>query len=104
MRRLAQQIFDILRKRAWLGQPARARGRASLRLQLESLEDRFLPATSVAQVMPATLTGTAFIDHNQNNVLDAGEIVLPGATVSLSGKDLQGNSVTATAFTDVNGG
>src|SRR5262249_15872441 len=102
MRRLAQQILDLLRKRAWLR--ASAKGRAStLRLHLESLEARFLPATSVAQVPPATLTGTAFIDHNRNNILDAGEIVLPGATISLSGQDFQGNSVKATAVTDTNG-
>src|SRR5437899_2262838 len=103
MRRLAQQILDLLRKRAWLRQAARERGRFSLKLHLESLEDRFLPATSVAQVLPAALTGTAFIDHNRNNILDPGEVVLPGATISLSGTDLQGNSVHATAVTDVNG-
>src|SRR6516165_10276260 len=103
MRRLAQQILDLLHRRAWLGQTARARGKGSLKLHLESLEDRFLPATSVSQVMPATLTGTAFIDHNHNNVFDTGEIALPGATITLSGKDLQGNSVKATAVTDGHG-
>jgi cyclophilin family peptidyl-prolyl cis-trans isomerase len=108
MRRLAQQIFSLLRKRTWLERAANRRSSArrdrnSLKLHLEALEDRFLPATSVTQLIPATLTGTAFFDHNRNNLFDAGELVLPGATITLSGTDLQGNSVSATAVTDAKG-
>ena len=100
---LAQQIYKFLRDESWLQRKAKAKGRFSAKLHLEALEDRFLPATSVNQVVPAALTGTAFIDHNQNNVLDANEIVLPGATVTLTGTDYQNKAVKATAVTDANG-
>jgi hypothetical protein len=103
MRRLAQQLFNLLRKRAWLQNTAKGSGRVTRKLQLEALEDRFLPATSVTQLLPAALTGTAFIDHNNNGKIDPGEVVLPGATISLAGKDTTGKAVSVSTVTDANG-
>jgi cyclophilin family peptidyl-prolyl cis-trans isomerase len=103
MRGLAHQIFEYLRQHAWLGQKPKAKKRPYRKLHLEALEDRFLPATSINQAIPATLTGTAFVDSNNNGIFDKNELALPGATVTLKGTDNQGHSVTATAVTNANG-
>jgi hypothetical protein len=48
---------------------------------LETLEDRVVPIA--AQPSAGFIQGTAFVDLNQNGILDIGEPALPGATVSL---------------------
>jgi len=103
MRRLAQQILDLLRKNAWKRPNVKARVRPTSRLLVEALEDRFMPATSVNQVLPAVLTGTAFIDHYSNGILEANDLRLPGATISLHGTDYKGKAVSASVVTDSNG-
>src|SRR5207253_7881561 len=62
-----------------------------------------MPATSVTQLMPASLTGIAFVDPNRNGIHDTGELLLPGATITLSGKTTAGKIVSSTAVTDANG-
>ncbi len=103
MRRLAKQILDLLRLRPWQRQELKRRGRTAFKLELEPLEERVVLATSVAQVLPAALTGTAFLDSNHNNVFDSSDLLLPGATVSLSGTDLNGKAVSASAVTNSQG-
>jgi cyclophilin family peptidyl-prolyl cis-trans isomerase len=103
MRRLAQRILDLLRERSWQRQGHKPRLALSAKLQLEALEDRCLPAVGPSTVLPAALTGTAFVDTNNNGHRDANELVLPGATVSLSGTDFQGKAVSATTGTDAHG-
>ncbi len=103
MRGLAKQLFDMLRQQSWLRRKPKPKGQVFRRMQLEALEDRFLPATSINQIIPAALTGTAFIDHNANGVLNPGELVLPGANITLTGKDSLGKAVSASVVTDVNG-
>src|SRR5262249_30126937 len=63
--------------------------------RLELLENRALPSNS------GFLQGTAFIDANQNNHLDAGEASLRGATIQLLNSN--GTTLLATTTTDVNG-
>ncbi len=57
MRRLAQQLFNLLRKRAWLGNKPKAAGRVTRKLLVEALEDRFMPATSVTQAFAGRAHG-----------------------------------------------
>ena len=47
-----------------------------------------------------TITGTVFNDANNNGVLDAGEQIIPGVTITL---DDQNNNVVATTTTSANG-
>src|SRR5436190_205057 len=103
MRRLAQQFLDLLRKRAWLRTHNKGPGRLPIKLTLESLEDRLVPTTSLNQVLPAAVAGTVWLDSNHNNLVDANEALLPGATVGLSGTDSQGHAVKTSVVTDVNG-
>jgi peptidyl-prolyl cis-trans isomerase A (cyclophilin A) len=93
MRRLGRTIWDLLRDLA----PHRPAPRASARgLQLEALEDRFLPAVG-------TVAGVVFVDAHANGVRAAGELTLPGANVTLAGQSDQGTPVRVSATTDANG-
>jgi uncharacterized repeat protein (TIGR01451 family) len=70
--------------------------RRKMQLTLETLENRVVPTTG------AFLQGTAYVDVNNNHVLDAGDTYLAGATVTL----YQGTGTSiplATAITDANG-
>ena len=51
----------------------------------------------------ASLSGFAFVDYNSNGMIDSGENGYSGMTVTLSGVDDQGHSVSYTADTDENG-
>lgn len=51
----------------------------------------------------ASLSGFAFVDYDGNGVIDSGDNGYAGITVTLSGTDDQGNSVSWTAETDANG-
>ena len=55
------------------------------------------------QVLPASLSGEVYVDANSNDVLDAGESGLSGVTVTLSGTNNLGQTVSATATTASNG-
>jgi cyclophilin family peptidyl-prolyl cis-trans isomerase len=92
MRRLAQKIWNLLRHH----QSSKKR---RPRLFLEPLEDRLTPATAgFTNTAPGVVTGLVYLDTNNNNIFDPGEIVVPGANVTL-----MGNNVDATATTDANG-
>src|SRR5262249_6457064 len=69
------------------------------RLQVEALEDRTLPSATTTGVV----SGVAFVDFNQNGIHDPQEFVIPGVSVTLTGKTSQGTPVGATAVTDANG-
>ena len=100
MLRLAKKIRDLLNARPTNQLGLRTR-RLPLRrrLELEVLEDRFLPAANAS----GTLSGVAFIDTNTNGVRDPGEIALPGTPVFLAGTTVSGSSVNVSTTTDANG-
>jgi hypothetical protein len=52
---------------------------------------------------PVTLAGTVYHDTNGNNAFDSGEPGISGVTVTLTGTNGLGQSVTATATTGANG-
>jgi hypothetical protein len=56
-----------------------------------------------ALVLPVTIAGTVYHDLNDNGVLDTGEPGIAGATVTLTGTNDLGQSVTATTTTAANG-
>jgi hypothetical protein len=51
----------------------------------------------------ASLSGYIYVDFDQNGMHDAGEDGVAGVTVTLTGTDVNGNSVSLTAVTDDNG-
>src|SRR5579884_625170 len=58
------------------------------------------PATYV----PASISGTVYVDVNQNNQFDSGtDTVIPNAPVTLTGTDEFGNPVSLSTTTDANG-
>ena len=52
---------------------------------------------------PVTIGGTVYLDNNGNGAFDTGEQGISGITLTLSGTNGLGQSITATATTDVNG-
>ncbi len=54
-------------------------------------------------LLPATLSGTVYQDTNGNNLFDAGEPGIAGVTLTLTGTNDQGHSITATTTTAANG-
>jgi uncharacterized repeat protein (TIGR01451 family) len=50
-----------------------------------------------------SLTGFVYVDANNNGVFDTGEAPIGGVTITLTGTDNSGNSVTQTATTNSNG-
>lgn len=50
-----------------------------------------------------SLSGSVYLDANQNGVRDSGELGIPGVTVQLTGTDLAGANVNATVVTDADG-
>src|SRR5262245_49724736 len=72
----------------------RRRARTSRPLLLESLESR---------VVPASLSGFAYLDADNDGVKDANESGLPGAVVQLSGTETGGATVNRSILTDDTG-
>src|SRR5262249_29419452 len=68
-----------------------------------------LTAGAVAQnydfpeLQPSTLDGSVYLDVNGNRTRDSGEEGLPGVTVTLTGTDATGASVSQSVVTDANG-
>ncbi len=58
--------------------------------------------SAVVQIRPSTLAGTVYADGNNNNTFDGGE-GLVGVTLTLSGIDVYGNAINATALTNASG-
>ncbi len=54
-------------------------------------------------LQPVTLSGTVYLDANANGVLDSGEPGIAGVTLTLSGTNGLGQSITATTTTAANG-
>jgi peptidyl-prolyl cis-trans isomerase A (cyclophilin A) len=69
------------------------------RLELEALEDRSLLSANVAPLV----SGQAFVDAAHTGTFQAGDAVLPGVTVTLSGTTYLDTSINATTTTDANG-
>jgi fimbrial isopeptide formation D2 family protein/uncharacterized repeat protein (TIGR01451 family) len=55
------------------------------------------------ELTPSTLSGTVYVDSNDNGTKDSGEAGIPNVTVTLTGTDDLGNSVTVAVMTDANG-
>jgi cyclophilin family peptidyl-prolyl cis-trans isomerase len=101
MRRLALQLWDAF----YLRDPHRrarkpARRPVNRRLEVEALELRAVPT---ANNIAGTLIGTAFVDHNADGVLSAGDATLPGVTVTLSGTTYLGTSIDTSTATGAGG-
>lgn len=58
--------------------------------------------SAVVQIKPSSIAGTVYADNNDNNVFNGGEGI-PGVTLSLTGTDIYGNAVSATAITNASG-
>jgi cyclophilin family peptidyl-prolyl cis-trans isomerase len=99
MRRLARKLKDLIASSATSRGVARGGRRPARRLELEVLEERSLLSANAS----ADLTGFAFIDINGNGVRDAGEAVVPGVQLTITGTTDQGTSVNQTVTTDANG-
>lgn len=74
----------------------RRRGQAQLALQ--SLDLRTLPTAGMSAVC-----GYVYLDANNNGVKDSGESGIGSVTITLTGKDDCGKTVTKTTTTDCNG-
>lgn len=56
------------------------------------------------EIRPSSISGTVYFDPNNNQLLDGTETGRQaGVTITLSGTDINGNTVTATAVTDMMG-
>src|SRR5687767_4481085 len=100
MRRLAQSIWEMV-CRCIPSRPAATRFRRPVRptLRLEVLEERAVMATA-----SGVLTGIAFIDVNNNGILNQNEPRLPGIPVHLSGDVPNSDeTINATVRTKGNG-
>src|SRR6516162_3222055 len=95
MPRLVDAFRKLFQNRV---EPAR-RVYAKRRLELEALEDRCLLSANVAPMV----SGQAFVDAAHTGTFQAGDAVLPGVTVTLSGTTYLDTSINATTTTDANG-
>src|SRR5439155_930420 len=59
--------------------------------------------TNFGELTPARLAGSVFADANNNGSQDTGEGGTSGVTVTLTGTDFLGSSVSRTATTDATG-
>jgi hypothetical protein len=55
------------------------------------------------QVQPITIAGTVYLDANGNGVMDTGDSGFPNVTLTLSGTNSIGQSITATTTSAANG-
>ncbi|MCA3001077.1 MAG: SdrD B-like domain-containing protein [Burkholderiales bacterium] len=59
---------------------------------------------SFGELRVAQISGAVFLDQNGNAIRDVGETTgVPGIVITLTGTDLNGNTVTATATSDTSG-
>jgi cyclophilin family peptidyl-prolyl cis-trans isomerase len=97
---LTQRIWDLMKRLDSRSPRSERTERAyDTRLNLECLEDRWLPSANTVGV----LTGFTFIDHNNNGIYSTGDVALPGQAVTLSGTSNSGQAVNTTVSSDSNG-
>jgi cyclophilin family peptidyl-prolyl cis-trans isomerase len=94
MRRFARRIAALFSSSSTKQTPRRRRSR----LELETLENRCVPATA-----SGTISGIAFLDGNANGIHDSAEATVPGILLNLTGTTDQGTPVNVNATTDANG-
>ena len=51
----------------------------------------------------STISGTVYVDTNNNGIQDAGEVGIAGVALALTGTDTDGNAITRDTTTDANG-
>src|SRR4051794_13055320 len=76
---------------------ARSSRNARVRLGIDRLEDRNVPAAA------GVVSGGVFFDNNANAVQDDVDFDMPGVTVTLTGTSQLGNAVNVTTDTDSSG-
>jgi cyclophilin family peptidyl-prolyl cis-trans isomerase len=104
MRRLAKKIWKFLHNRHHTPVRQKPTARSRWRPRLEALEDRLTPSTAgFPSTAPAVLTGSVYVDSNNNNIRDPGELGVPGMNVTLAGTTNQGTAVNLSAVTDATG-
>lgn len=57
-----------------------------------------------AEIVPSRIEGIVFLDNNNNGVQNGGEPGIAGVTITLTGTDHLGNTVSLSTDTDANGG
>lgn len=55
------------------------------------------------EIMPASLSGRVYFDHDDDGAIDSGETGIAGVTVTLTGTDADGAAVSLTTTTDADG-
>jgi len=60
-------------------------------------------ANDFAELVPATLSGSVYVDANNNGVRNAGEAGIPNTTITLTGTDDHGAAVNRNTLTDAQG-
>src|SRR5207248_1579787 len=55
------------------------------------------------ELQPASLAGYVYVDANNDGIKEVTEAPIAGTTVTLTGTDVNGNAVSKTTTTDVNG-
>lgn len=60
-------------------------------------------AMSQVDIEPASISGTVYVDSNDNGVFDSNEQPISGVLITLTGTDVNMNPVSQSTVTDVNG-
>ena len=58
---------------------------------------------TLVKIDPSSISGTVYVDRNQNGKQDSGESPIANVKVTLTGKDITGAAVSLTTITDSNG-
>ncbi|QDV25671.1 Large cysteine-rich periplasmic protein omcB precursor [Aureliella helgolandensis] len=58
---------------------------------------------TTAVAVPKSISGVVYVDMNRNGINDAGDQMLPGVTVVLTGTDITSATINQSATTDANG-
>ncbi|RZK45530.1 MAG: glycosyltransferase, partial [Pedobacter sp.] len=74
-----------------------------VRVTAEDLAVTKVYTLNVTKLQAASIGDYVWLDHNQNSVQDAGEPPVAGATVSLTGTDIFGGSVSLSTTTNASG-
>jgi cyclophilin family peptidyl-prolyl cis-trans isomerase len=105
MRKLAQKLWGLVRGQERQSKRGRKPAtRLRWRPVIEALEDRLTPATAgfSSANAPGVVTGVVYLNPN-NQAFDAGDTIIPGVSVSLTGSTTQGTPVNVSTTTDATG-